>query len=351
VKGAGPVCAVIPAYNAEGTVGEVVRGALAFLETVIVCDDGSTDATARVAGEAGAHVLRMPEHRGKGHCLRRLFAEARRMGFDAVVSLDSDGQHDPADIPRFLQAHRNAPGAIIVGSRMGDEGEIPVHRRNSMLVARYYICLAANRYIDDTQCGFRLYPLSLVESVALRKERYVTETELLVKAGDSGNTILSLPIRAAYTAGQKTHFRSVPDVAAISVYVISYIMVKWWIEGTRPGTAFTYRGAGTGRDVFSRRAWQDSAFEWSMVPVCIPLSALYGLWYGATRRAGLETFRGLRGCGVPVWSVFASTMLLPVLLLVSIADLVGNRIGLHPDLTTGFVRKFYPNIWSRTVPG
>ncbi|MGZ8441161.1 MAG: glycosyltransferase family 2 protein [Candidatus Deferrimicrobiaceae bacterium] len=345
MKGIGTACAIIPAYNAEGTVGPVVKGALAFLPTVLVADDGSTDATAQVAEDAGALVIRVPVNHGKGHCLRLLFAEARKRGFEVAIALDSDGQHDPADIPRFLDAHRNDPGSVIVGSRMADEDAIPVHRRNSMLVARFYVCLAANRYIDDTQCGYRLYPLPIVESMALRKERYVTETELLLKSGDSGIPIRSLPIRAVYLPDQKTYFRSVPDVAAISVYVISYIMVKWWIEGTRPGTAFTYRGAGTGRDVFSRPAWLDSAFEWSMVPICIPLSALYGLWYGITRRFGLPTFQGLRGCGVPVGKVFASTMLLPLLLAVSIVDLVGNRVGWRPGLTTRFVTKWYPNLW------
>ncbi|HWS15851.1 MAG TPA: glycosyltransferase family 2 protein [Candidatus Methylomirabilis sp.] len=340
-----PVCAVIPAYNEEANVAAVVRGALSQLTTVIVADDGSTDATAQVAEAAGAQVIRVPGNRGKGHCLRLLFAEARKRGFDAVVALDSDGQHDPAEIPRFLEAHRDAPGSIIVGSRMGDEGVIPVHRRNSMLVARYYICLAANRFIEDTQCGFRLYPLSVVESMAIRKERYVSETEILLKAGDSGIPIRALPIRAAYQPGQKTHFRSVPDVAAISVYVISYIMVKWWIEGTRPGTAWTYRGAGTGRDVFSRSPSIDRMFEWAMVPLCIPLSALYGLWYALGRLVGIPIFQGLRSCGVPVGKVFASTMLLPLLLAVSIVDLAGNRVGLRPDLTSGFVRRFYPNLW------
>ena len=345
MKAIGPACAIIPAYNAEETVGPVVKGALTFLPTVIVADDGSTDATAQVAEDAGALVIRVPENRGKGHCLRLLFAEARKRGFEVVIALDSDGQHDPADIPRFLDAHRNDPGSVIVGSRMADEDAIPVHRRNSMLVARFYVCLAANRYIDDTQCGYRLYPLSVVESVALHKERYVTETELLLKVGDSGIPIRSLPIRAVYLPDQKTYFRSVPDVAAISVYVISYIMVKWWIEGTRPGTAWTYRGAGTGRDVFSRSPSIDRMFECAMVPLCIPLSALYGLWYGLSRLVGMPAFQGLRGCGVPVGKVFASTMLLPLLLGISIIDLVGNRVGLRPGLTSRFVTKWYPNLW------
>ncbi|HBO69278.1 MAG TPA: hypothetical protein DD658_03685 [Deltaproteobacteria bacterium] len=340
------ICAVIPAYNAERTVGAVVRDALTFLATVIVADDGSTDATADVAKESGAQVVRLPDNRGKGHCLRLLFKEARKRGFDAVITLDSDGQHDPADIPRFLDAHGEDPGAVIVGSRMADEDAIPVHRRNSMLVARFYVCLAANRYIDDTQCGFRLYPLSVVESVALHKERYVTETELLLKAGDSGIPIRSLPIPAVYLPEQKTYFRSVPDVAAISVYVISYIMVKWALELRRPGEVNTYKGPGSGRDRFSRSPAMDRAFEILMVLTCMPLSALYGVLYFLMRSLfGIRVFEGLKGCGIPVGRVFLSTMMLPLLLVVSIIDLVGNRVGMRPGLTSRFVTKWYPNLW------
>jgi len=345
MRGNHPACAVIPAYNAEDTVGDVVRGALRHLPSVIVADDGSSDGTARAAAEAGAYVIRIPRNRGKGNSLRALFAEAGRRGFSAVVALDSDGQHDPDDIPRFLAAHREDPGAIIVGSRMESAGAIPVHRYNSMVVARFYICLAANRYIDDTQCGFRLYPLATLESIALRKERYVTETELLIKAGDSGIPVRTVPVRTVYRTGQKTHFRSVPDVAAISVYVISYIMVKWAIEAVRPGTKYTYRGAGKGRDRFSVSPRVDRGFEILTLLACMPLSVLYCVLYFACRAAGIRSFEGLRGCGVPVGKVFLSTMLLPVLLVVSIVDLAGNRLGLRPDLTTGFVRRFYPNLW------
>jgi len=342
----GSVCGIIPAYNAEETVASVVRGALRHLPSVIVADDGSLDGTARVASDAGAEVIRIPENRGKGNALRILFAEAKRRGFASVVALDSDGQHDPEDIPRFLDAHRDHPDAIIVGSRMGEAGAIPVHRFNSMVIARFYMCLAANRYIDDTQCGFRLYPLRLLESIALRKERYVMETELLIKAGDSGTPVCSIPICAVYRPGQKTHFRSVPDVAAISVYVISYIMVKWALELWRPGEVNTYKGPGSGRDRFFLSPAMDRAFESLMVLTCMPLSALYGVLYFLMRSMfGIRVFEGLKGCGIPVGKVFLSTMMLPMLLVVSIIDLVGNRVGLHPGLTTGFVKKFYPNLW------
>jgi len=185
-----------------------------------------------------------------------------------------------------------------------------------------------------------------VESIALLKERYVTETELLLKAGDSGIPIRSLPIPAVYLPEQKTYFRSVPDVAAISVYVISYIMVKWALELWRPGEVNTYKGPGSGRDRFFLSPAVDRAFESLMVLTCMPLSALYCALYFLLRSLfGIRVFEGLKGCGIPVGRVFLSTMMLPLLLGISIVDLVGNRVGLRPGLTSRFVTKWYPNLW------
>lgn len=346
MSGAGRICVVVPAYNAEDSVAEVVRGALRHVETVIVADDGSTDRTASAARDAGASVLVIEENRGKGNALRVLFAEAKRRGFTAVVAMDADGQHDPEDLPAFLAAHSEDPEAIIAGSRMREPGSIPAHRYNSMVVARFYICLAANRYIQDTQCGFRLYPLSIIDGMALRKEKYVTETEILVKSGDSGHRVITVPVRTIYHAtGYRTYFRSVPDVAAISVYVISYLMVKWAIEGTRPGVVNTYRGPGTGRDRFGRTPRADYLFEVLTLLSSLPLTALYFGWYFLGRSLGMNVFAGLRTCGVSEARVLGSTLLLPMLLAVSIMDLAGNRLGLKVGLTSGFVRRFYPNLF------
>jgi glycosyltransferase involved in cell wall biosynthesis len=347
VNGNVPVCGIIPAYNARGTIAGVVRGVLRHLETVIVADDGSTDGTAEVAREAGAEVIVLGENRGKGSALRALFSEARRRGFSAVLAIDADGQHDGDDIPSFLQVHRDHPEAILTGSRMGDPGQIPRHRHNSMLVARFFVSLAANQFIEDTQCGFRLYPLSVIDSISLLKERYVTETEILIKAGDSGREVRFLPIRAQYPPGQTTHFRSVPDVAAISVYVISYLMVKWAIEGLRPGVVNTYKGAGTGRDLFFLSPRVDRAFEVLTLLTCLPLSILYVPWYYVARLFSVPAFHSLTRTDTPVGSVLSSIMLLPVLLVFSIVDLIGNRLRIHPDLTTGFVRRHYSNPWHR----
>ena len=96
--------------------------------------------------------------------------------------MDADGQHDPKEIPRFIEAHRADPQAVIVGSRMHAIDKIPRARYNSMHVARFFISYAANQFIEDTQCGYRVYPLSLIRKLRLTQGRYVTESELLDKS-------------------------------------------------------------------------------------------------------------------------------------------------------------------------
>ena len=344
------VCGIVAAYNARDTIAGVVAGVRRSLGTVIVADDGSTDGTAEAAREAGAVVIAVGTNRGKGHALRLLFAEARRHGFSAVVAVDADGQHDVRDIPSFLQTHHQHPDAILTGSRMAEAERIPRHRRNSMLVARFFISLGANQFIADTQCGFRLYPLAAIESMSLLKEGFVTETEILIKAGDSGREIRSLAITAHYPQGQPTHFRTVPDVAAISRYVISYLMVKWAIETIRPGTVHSYRGPGTSRDAFCPFPCVDSVFEWLMVFSALPLSTLYASWHVLAPRLSVSAVASLKASGLPAMSLLGSVLLLPVLLGISIVELLGNRLGLRLDLTSPFIRRRYAQPWRQAAP-
>ena len=111
------VCVVIPAYNASGTLAEVLVGVKEYVETVIVVDDGSTDDTMRVAQQHGAETLRHPVNRGKGEALKLGFEQAGKLGFDVVVTLDADGQHDPREIPHLIKAYRSSgPGTVVLGS-------------------------------------------------------------------------------------------------------------------------------------------------------------------------------------------------------------------------------------------
>jgi glycosyltransferase involved in cell wall biosynthesis len=339
------VAAVIAAYNAGETVGAVVRGARRYVEAVLVADDGSTDGTGAAAAAAGAIVLPLGANRGKGAALRALFGEAARRGYGAVIALDADGQHDPADIPGFLRAHRRHPEAVITGSRFACPERIPRDRRNSMTVARFFVSLAANQFVEDCQCGFRVYPLAAIRSMALTKGGYVTETEILMKAGDAGRRIVTVPVEARYPPGHGTHFRTVRDVAAIARYVISYLMVKWAIESVRPGRLHTYRGPRTGRDTVFLSPGLDLVFESLTVAAALPLTALYVAWHAAGRALGVPAVRSLGACGRSPARVLLAVLLLPALLGMSVLDLARAPLGMRADPLSRLVRAHYAHAW------
>jgi glycosyltransferase involved in cell wall biosynthesis len=153
-----PVCAIIPAYNAERSVGEVIERTKKYIPRVIVVNDGSTDRTEDVARSRNTEVISIPSNRGKGYALRQGFRLAMGNGCKAVLTLDADGQHDPADIPNFLTAHERDSRAILIGSRMAQADRFPAQRYYSNRTAAYFISKALGQYLEDTQCGFRLYP-------------------------------------------------------------------------------------------------------------------------------------------------------------------------------------------------
>lgn len=326
------VCVIIPAYECADTISEVIRGAQQHLTTVIVADDGSHDHTAQMARKTGAHVIRFHRNRGKGHVLKVLFAKAAAMGFEAVISMDADGQHDADDIPRFLTAHRHNPEAIIVGSRMHDQGKIPRSRFNSMRVARYYVTLAANQFIDDTQCGFRLYPLAAVQGISLTTERYVTETEVLMKAGDMGLPIESVPVTTVYDQ-QESHFRPVNDVSAITTYVIFYLTVKWILEAFRPNCSNTY-GPGDIRDRIGKHP--GLAIGAQVTAVIIVLLTPLVLWM-VYQFLTTDRFTSLRQKKVRISRIIFITHALPILLILPFIQHVLALIGRRSELVEGYI--------------
>jgi glycosyltransferase involved in cell wall biosynthesis len=213
--------AVVPVFDEGATLGRVV-GAVRAHCPVIVVDDASTDGSARVAARAGAtEVLRHPRREGKGAALRTGFAAALRHGAEAIATLDGDGQHDPADLPRLLAAHRAAPDALILGNRFGAAGgdAIPPVRRVAIRAADRALGWLLPTPPTDSQCGFRIYPGSFVRDVVLREERFVLETEALVRAARAGYRLVSVPVRPVYPAGRRSRFHAVTDVGRIAWYL------------------------------------------------------------------------------------------------------------------------------------
>jgi glycosyltransferase involved in cell wall biosynthesis len=214
------IAVAIPCYQGARTVGKVVTGARASGLPVAVVDDGSTDGSAEVAERAGAHVLRHPANHGKGAALATAFAWARAVGADGVVTMDADGQHDPAEIPHLVEAHRRAPRALVMGVRSFARADMPRRSRVGNRISTWWISRFARMSYSDTQSGFRLYPRTLYAHVQLTTRRFDTETELLLRAAKLGLPLVEVPIRTIYGPDHVTHFRGFRDTLRVIKLVI-----------------------------------------------------------------------------------------------------------------------------------
>jgi len=219
------IAALIPALNAEATVREVVSGTKRHISDVLVIDDGSDDDTGPRAREGGARVIRHEARRGKGAALVAGFSSLLKSGYDAILTLDADGQHDPNDIPGLVRAYDARRPGIIVGSRMSSREDIPRYRLIPNLVGNMFISLATGKRIEDSQSGMRVYSRELLSSITLTSTGYDTETEALIKAGRAGFDIVFVPIRTIYKTGQESHFRPVRDTYRISITYLRCLFI------------------------------------------------------------------------------------------------------------------------------
>jgi glycosyltransferase involved in cell wall biosynthesis len=214
------ICCLIPAYNEAGSISSVIKKAREYIRDVIVVDDGSMDATAELAEEAGAYVLRHDKNRGKGQALRTGFSHAKKMACHAVLTLDADGQHDPTEIREFLTAYRNNTGDILIGTRLWNRAAIPRYRYIPNQIGIFCISKAAGCRFEDTQSGFRLYRKEVLDHIHLETSGFETETEILIKAGKKGFRMQHIPVSAIYHDDYKTNFRPVRDFYRISILVL-----------------------------------------------------------------------------------------------------------------------------------
>lgn len=207
------VAALIPAYQAAAALGEVLLRLQALAEPpeVLVVDDGSRDATALVARQHGARVLAFAGNRGKGHALLAGFA-ALRDEFDAVVTLDADGQHPPESLPAFVAAARE--GADLVLGRRARTPDMPFVRRVANGLSSTWASVLAGRHISDSQCGYRLHARRLLAATPLTPGRYEVETELAVRAARLGFRIAEVEVPTVYGTG-RSQIRMLRDVPRI----------------------------------------------------------------------------------------------------------------------------------------
>jgi glycosyltransferase involved in cell wall biosynthesis len=214
ISSSGSFALIIPVYNHEGMVREVVEKALALSLPVFVVDDGSTDGSyGRIEDIPEIRILRHPENRGKGAALLTGFAEAARVA-DWAVTLDADGQHDPAEVPAMIRAIPGGTRPIVIGRRRGMAGPaVPWTSRFGRGFSNFWVRMSGGPTLSDTQSGFRIYPLPETLRLDVRARRYQFEVELLAKAHWAGIPVTEAEIGVDYRPGSKriSHFHPFVD--------------------------------------------------------------------------------------------------------------------------------------------
>lgn len=198
------ILGLIPAYNEAPRVGEVIRGAKQHIP-VLVVDDGSKDGTAEVAEAAGVPVLRQRPNQGKGVALHAGFERTLQEGYAAVITLDADGQHDPAEIPTFLECYRGNQADLIIGRR--DFRKMPRLRRTTNTIGTYMFSWAVGQHVPDNQSGYRLISRRLMEAMLASRERgFEFEVDMIVIAIAQQMKVDWVPISTIYR-GAPSHIK------------------------------------------------------------------------------------------------------------------------------------------------
>ena len=218
------ICLLIPAYNEAKAIGRVVSAACKVMDHVVVVDDGSKDATAQIAQDAGALVIKHQVNSGKGAALCTGFQYVLDHDYDALITMDSDGQHDADDIPAFLEAFSERGSGVIIGSRMGDISAMPAVRKFTNKLTSLVGSLLTHQKLSDSQSGFRLISADVLQVVELETAGYEMESELLIKASRAGFRISSVPIKTIY-GDEVSKIRPVADTCRF--FMLLFRSLRW----------------------------------------------------------------------------------------------------------------------------
>jgi glycosyltransferase involved in cell wall biosynthesis len=214
------VCVIVPAYNCERTIRDVVLSVLKYTSDVIVVNDGSIDNTMKILLSLEQIILvSCPKNKGKGYALTQGFNKAVEKGFSHALTIDADGQHNTDDIITFLNVMQRCPNALIVGARSFNHPNMPQGNVFANRFSNFWFTLQTANKFPDTQSGYRLYPLKQMKHMRPFTHRYEAELELLVRCAWKNIAILSVPIQVYYPteAERVSHFRPKKDFIRISL--------------------------------------------------------------------------------------------------------------------------------------
>jgi glycosyltransferase involved in cell wall biosynthesis len=220
-------CVIIPTYNNHKTLRRVVDGVLHYTNNVIVVNDGSTDTTKEILSSYPQITqIHIPKNRGKGNALREGFKKAKELQYEYAITIDSDGQHFPDDIPVFLDALEleNAP-ILLIGSRNMNQDDVPKKSSFGNKFSNFWFWFETGIRLEDTQSGYRLYPLQFIPN-KLFTNKFEFEIEVIVRTAWNGVPVKNIPIKILYDPSERvTHFRPFKDFTRISILNIILVVI------------------------------------------------------------------------------------------------------------------------------
>ena len=216
--------ACIPAYNEENHIADVIKKSLLYVDQVVVCDDGSTDDTAKIAKSTGAIVISQ-SNQGYGAAISTLFDYARRNNAKIMVTLDSDGQHNPEQIPLLLDAIITHGVDVSVGSRFLGDTEASGYRKAGIKIITSAANYGTNLKISDSQSGFRAYSRKAISTIHPTEQGMSVSTEILLKISNKGLSLAEVPISIIYGPDTSEH-NSVSHGVSVLMNTLKYISIK-----------------------------------------------------------------------------------------------------------------------------
>lgn len=228
-------CVIIPTYNNHKTLQKVIEGVLVYTEDVIVVNDGSTDSTSEILVQfPQIQQIHLSKNKGKGNALRQGFKHADSLEYRYAITIDSDGQHFPEDIPIFIKALENDSNKeiLLIGSRNMTQPGVPKKSSFGNTFSNFWFWVETGIRLQDTQSGFRLYPLFVMKNLKLYTNKFEFEIEAIVKAAWQGIEVKNIPIQVHYEMVDRvSHFRPFKDFTRISILntwfvIITFLYIK-----------------------------------------------------------------------------------------------------------------------------
>ena len=260
----------IPAYNEEKQLPKILPKLMEITDSIIVCDDGSTDRTSTIAREFGAKVVKHEKNCGYGAAIKSIFKMASDINSDVLVTFDADGQHRIEDIDKVLQPIKDGESDIVIGSRfLNDNNEVPRYRKFGIKIITQVTNASMKKNFTDSQSGFRAYKKQVLENIVLTEQGMGISTEILIKASEKNFRITEIPIKILYEGDTSTHnpvshgtsvlistikftsiqhplkFYGIPSLILIGIGIVfTYFSVEYYAEVGRLNTNLTLISAG-----------------------------------------------------------------------------------------------------------